>query len=102
MQWALIFILSYNDPSVGQGVGSYAEHATVTPETYFSQAECEAAGRTKLANAMDLYTRLNRILKNDPAFGMRLFSLRKRFGCRVAGCCWRRITEKNYESPFRR
>ena len=50
MQWALVFILSYNDPSIGQGIGSYAEHATVTPQTYFSQAECEAAGQTKLAN----------------------------------------------------
>jgi len=47
MQWALVFILSYNDPNAGQGVGGYTEHATVTPQTYFSQAECEAAGRVK-------------------------------------------------------
>ena len=50
MTWSLIFILSYSDPAAGNIGGAYAEHATVSPETYFSREECEAAGNVKMAN----------------------------------------------------
>jgi len=50
MTWSLIFILTYSDPTAGNIGGAYTEHATVAPEVYASQAECEAAGSVKLAN----------------------------------------------------
>ena len=70
MTWALIFILSYNDPNLSQGGDTYKEHATVSSPTYLSEAECQAAASAKLASlnwSSDDGSQLRWVCKQSPS-----------------------------------